>query len=313
VFKANIADKSLTARMQYEDDGTVYTIFAFDSIMVYTTVIWKGAVPDSVIGSGYSQAQNDSDKSDFETNYKDGSNNSLRVADVRDARVIRYFGNKTTTASSEVLVGSTYTEQASQAQRSLVSSSAQDKNSPPGSGARIVRIEYLNSNYDFFTEDVALNGTSSVNTVATDIRFIQSMYVIAGTVAAGTITLKSSTGGGGSDVCVISSSTESAFLCHYYCPNGKRSWILGWGTTTDDETSMKLKSQTRINDLLVDTNFDLEKLFLGNPTPPTRLNFERTFIGGTEVSAKTYTRVTTQPNQTTSTTTRSWLYILEEP
>lgn len=313
VFKTSLADKTLLPYMQYDDDGVIYTAFSFDGPLVYICTIWKGTVPSSVITSGYAQATNDADKTDFEDNYKSASNSSLRSVEIHDRRIRRLFGNKTTAATSEVLVASSYTEQGSQAQRSLVSSSANDKASPPDSGARVVRIEYLNSNYEYYTEDVNLNGTSAVNTAATDIRFVQAMYVIAGTVAAGTITMKSTTGGGGSDVCTIASATESAFMCHYYCPTGKRSWILGWGSTSDDETNMRLKSQTRINDFLVDINFDLEKLFFGDPTPPTRLTFERIYQGGCGIPAKTYTRITTAPNQATSTVNRSWLYILEEP
>lgn len=71
-FKSSITSKSLS--VQYFDDGVTYTIFSFDGPTAYTCNIWKGAVPDSVISGGYSQAQNDSDKSDFTTNWQPSSN-----------------------------------------------------------------------------------------------------------------------------------------------------------------------------------------------------------------------------------------------
>jgi len=74
-IKAVIQSKNLF--LQYvESDGT-YTIFAFDASLVYTCSIWTGTVPDSVDINGYSQAQNDSDKSDFETNFQASSNKRI--------------------------------------------------------------------------------------------------------------------------------------------------------------------------------------------------------------------------------------------
>jgi hypothetical protein len=82
-FKSVTSNKN--SLIQYDDDGTVYTIFAFDtSSLAYVCTIWKGTVPDPVIAGGYSQAQNDSDKSDFETNYKPNANQP--IADTDDAR-----------------------------------------------------------------------------------------------------------------------------------------------------------------------------------------------------------------------------------
>jgi hypothetical protein len=75
-FKTSITNKSLL--VQYDDDGNVYTIFAFDSSAIaYVCTIWKGTVPNNVISSGYSQATNDSDKSDFETNYVPNANKTI--------------------------------------------------------------------------------------------------------------------------------------------------------------------------------------------------------------------------------------------
>lgn len=76
-FKSLVSAKSLS--IQYDDDGVVYTIFAYDNPVVYITTIWKGTVPDGVIAGGYSQAQNDTDKSDFETTYQPTANAAIVI------------------------------------------------------------------------------------------------------------------------------------------------------------------------------------------------------------------------------------------
>jgi hypothetical protein len=68
-FKDVVISKNL--EMQYVDDGTTLVVFAFKGTLVYSTTLWVGVVPDGVINSGYSQLQNDTDKADFNDNYKD--------------------------------------------------------------------------------------------------------------------------------------------------------------------------------------------------------------------------------------------------
>jgi hypothetical protein len=74
-FKPLVALKSMV--VQYEEDSTVYTVFGYDPPEVLFCTIWKGAVPDGVVAGGYSQAQNDSDKTDFEANFKSYANRSI--------------------------------------------------------------------------------------------------------------------------------------------------------------------------------------------------------------------------------------------
>lgn len=61
---------------QYEDNGETYFIWGYDGPEVHTTIIYKNAVPDGII-INYTQSQNDSDKSDFETNYKTNGNSTI--------------------------------------------------------------------------------------------------------------------------------------------------------------------------------------------------------------------------------------------
>lgn len=65
-----------------------------------------------------------------------------------------------------------------------------------GTGVQTLHMHYLDINLDEQSEEIILNGTSSVNSVATDIRFIQCMHigdVGTGRKAAGNI---SATNGG---------------------------------------------------------------------------------------------------------------------
>lgn len=65
-FKSIVTIKALA--IQYEDIvGNAYGIFAIDGLIVYYSVIFKGTVPAA---SDTDQTQNDIDKADFETNYK---------------------------------------------------------------------------------------------------------------------------------------------------------------------------------------------------------------------------------------------------
>jgi hypothetical protein len=75
VFKTSVVGKSL--QVQQDDDGVTYSIFAIDGPIVYDCTIWKGIVPDGVVNSGYSQSQNNTDKTDFETNYLPTGNQRL--------------------------------------------------------------------------------------------------------------------------------------------------------------------------------------------------------------------------------------------
>lgn len=75
-FKKLAQDKRMV--MQYIDDATVYQPFAFDAeYLAYECSIWKGEVPWTVVGSGYTQEQNDADLADFTTNYQAGCNWSV--------------------------------------------------------------------------------------------------------------------------------------------------------------------------------------------------------------------------------------------
>jgi hypothetical protein len=140
------------------------------------------------------------------------------------------FGDITTAALTRVLVQRTvYTEQTTNAQRSIASASAND--TAAGTGARTVRITYLTATFTGpFTETVTLNGTAYVNTVATNICYIEQIDVItAGSTGSnvGIITLKAATAGGGATIVTINATNNQTFIPIHYVPTGKTCKITG--------------------------------------------------------------------------------------
>jgi hypothetical protein len=65
---------------QYIDDGITYTIWGYDGPEAHQCSIYKGTVPDGLTAA-YSQAQNDTDKADFEATYKPYANRQIQRQD----------------------------------------------------------------------------------------------------------------------------------------------------------------------------------------------------------------------------------------
>jgi hypothetical protein len=248
---------------QYDDDGLVYTIYFYDIPEVHTCTVWKGDVPDSIINNGYSQAQNDSDKSDFETNYLPTSNKRISRTDTfgdpvyTDISYASAFGllpgvnsgtangyTPTSATSTVALRATTYIQPAAAAQRSVSSSSAND--SSAGTGARTIRITYYDgSMVGPKTTDVTMNGVTAVATSVSDIRFIEKMEVLTvGSTGAnaGTISLFVNNAGGGGTVGTIAISDNSTFWAHHYIPTGKTCYLLAvrcGSTVTNGATTVQ--------------------------------------------------------------------------
>lgn len=146
----------------------------------------------------------------------------------------------------------TYTEQTTNAQRSISSSSAND--SSAGTGARTVMITYYDqTGAGPYYETITMNGTTAVNTVATDICFVEKMEMVTvgtGGTNAGTITLWTTTGGGGTAIGTIGSGTVvsgvgdgSTLWAHHYVPDGQTCNITGIAVGASQPATFHLKSQ----------------------------------------------------------------------
>jgi hypothetical protein len=138
----------------------------------------------------------------------------------------------------------TYNEQLVGAQRSIVSTNAND--TAGGTGARKVRITYFDpALLAMAIDDVPLNGLTPVNTGAFDICFIEKMEVIEVGSAGrnlGTITLKTGVGGAGTDIGSIAFSTSGSnnlngidnqtYWAHHYVAVGKTVEIVAFDAGT---------------------------------------------------------------------------------
>lgn len=117
----------------------------------------------------------------------------------------------------------TYNEQTTNAQRSISSASVND--TAAGTGARTVLLTYYTSaGVGPLTETITLNGTTAVNTVATNICYVESIVVKtagSGGVNAGILTLFVSTAGGGGTLGTIAASANETFWAHHYVATGK--------------------------------------------------------------------------------------------
>jgi hypothetical protein len=144
------------------------------------------------------------------------------------------------------IYATTYTEQTADAQRSLVSSSAAD--AAAGTGARTVRITYLTAaGVGPYTENVTLNGTNAVNTVASNICLIEKIEVLtvgSGKTNAGVISLKAATAGGGATIWSIAVSDGRTYGAHHYVSIGFVCRVTGLyaGIKGADTASFYLKS-----------------------------------------------------------------------
>ena len=135
-------------------------------------------------------------------------------------------GNELTPApTSHVLIP---TPAAAGEQMSVVSESVNDASA--GTGIRTLRIEYLDAAGDEQTEDVILNGTTVVNTTATDIRFVQNMYALTvGSLKASAGIIKiHKTGTVGLVYSMIQAGFNNSTLSHYMVPRNRELVIQGW-------------------------------------------------------------------------------------
>ena len=139
-------------------------------------------------------------------------------------------------------------------QMRVVSSSAND--AAAGTGARTVIIFYLDTDYAAQTETITLNGTTPVNTVATNILRINAFHVTSvgsGGVSVGNLSLTNT----GSTVTYgyITAGNNSSRQAIYTIPAGKTGYLTHWqassGATTGTHfTRISVRSTSYLGALL---------------------------------------------------------------
>lgn len=217
-FKTTMVAKGL--KLQFLETDEDYTIFAIDNNITYTCrlvqLAYSSAYPFANYSPDYDQALNDAGVAEFEASFKSVGNTLVTSLDSVASFVSGY--SSTSNSTRAAIMATSYTEPLAAAQRSIASSSAADTSA--GTGARTVRITYYTSTMAGpFTEDITLNGTANVNTVATNIRFVESLRVMtagSGGNNAGTITMFNATAGGGGVLGTIAVNDNQTNWCHHY-------------------------------------------------------------------------------------------------
>lgn len=123
----------------------------------------------------------------------------------------------------------TYVFPTAAVQMTVVSSSAND--AAAGTGVRQVLIHYLDASYAVQSETVTLNGTTPVNTVATDILRINGVHAVSvgsGGVAAGNLSVAN----GGITYGYIKAGDNTARQAIFTIPAGKTGYISHWQTSS---------------------------------------------------------------------------------
>ena len=109
----------------------------------------------------------------------------------------------------------------------VVSASAADDDG--STGATAVRVTYLDEEFNQYTEDVTMNGTSEQEMTEQTISFIQKAEVISsgtGLAAAGAITIADVTGGGVH--AVIDAGQKESGNCTWKIPAGHTGYVHGF-------------------------------------------------------------------------------------
>lgn len=174
-------------------------------------------------------------------------------------------------------------------QMTLVSTSTDD--AAEGTGAQQVRLIYLDVNLNMQREVVTLNGTTSVTTDATDIRFIQCMYVHdagTGAKAAGDI----SAANGGTTYSEILTGDLRCSSSFRMVPAGKRLFVMGGSigsasSTADAITTIRIVAseidEIQYKDPLM--LFPFVSVGVANGSTSWRLEVPEVFQAGTLVGA----------------------------
>ncbi len=132
-------------------------------------------------------------------------------------------------------------------QMTLVSSHAQDVDTT-GTGVRQVKLHYLDDTGAEQTELVDMDGTTPVDTTATDIRFVNDMYsteVGSNGVAEGNISIYKKGGSIANDLYqLIARGGNKSLVPHRMVPLGKTLYLQGWHTeiSSNDRCAVRIRS-----------------------------------------------------------------------
>lgn len=180
------------------------------------------------------------------------------IPNSRQFRVSGFNGDVGTSREDVWEGGGFYPFPSASLQMKVVSSSASD--AAAGTGARTVRIVYLDANYATQYEDLTLNGITAVATVATNILRVQDLHVRtagSGGSNAGTITLTNMAGS--TAYGVMGAEINRARTAIYTVPAGQRAFIVAWRTGGIVDSNNNAFAWMR-NTLRATADWDLNRL-----------------------------------------------------
>ena len=153
--------------------------------------------------------------------------------------VLQSFGERTsmgTTVTGEDIWRGTVTTiptpPAAGEQMTLVSANDAD-NGATATGVLTLELHYLDASGAEQTETITMNGTTPVNTAATDIRFVQFMHTLtvgSNGVAEGDISIYQ-VGSSSTIYCLIAQGGNQSMVTNRMVPAGKTFYLMGWHAT----------------------------------------------------------------------------------
>lgn len=126
-------------------------------------------------------------------------------------------------------------------QMTLVSTSVQDD--AVGTGIRTAMLHYLDASGNEQTETIIMDGTTPVDTVATNIRFVQHIHALtvgSNGVAVGTISIYKF-GSASTIYSVISAGGNMALTCSRMVPAGKTLYITEWNASQGKNQTVAIR------------------------------------------------------------------------
>lgn len=172
------------------------------------------------------------------------------------------LGKVTTAATTEVVIrDSIYLERSVGSRWSVVSTSLLDNGTIPNTGAHVMRIKYYTLSSGTisgpFIEDVTLNGTTAVNTVATNLCYLEVAEVInAGSTGLnqGNINFYDNINATGTNFAQIKLQERMTFYGHHYIPSGKTCCINSLSVSSTATTGNNPLFRIRYNNPAVSTS-----------------------------------------------------------
>lgn len=139
--------------------------------------------------------------------------------------------------------GGTYTFATSASVQDVVSASASDTSA--GLGARTIRIEGLDANFDPLSEDVTMNGTTIVTTTSAFLRVFRAYVIDSGNLNfnAGDITIRVT--GGGIRQAVILAGNAQTGMAIYTVPRGRTAYMTSF-TAVLNRTGVTSGAQAKL-------------------------------------------------------------------